>query len=47
MAEFNRQSKIAFLGAGKVGGSLALALANAGYPVTAVASSEYSAIFSR
>jgi predicted short-subunit dehydrogenase-like oxidoreductase (DUF2520 family) len=38
MAEFNRQSRIAFLGAGKVGGSLALALSNAGYPVIAVAS---------
>lgn len=38
MTSFNRQSKIAFLGAGKVGGSLALALANAGYPVIAVAS---------
>ena len=38
MTEFSRQSKVAFLGAGKVGGSLALALANAGYPVVAVAS---------
>lgn len=38
MVDFSRQSKIAFLGAGKVGGSLALALTNAGYPVTAVAS---------
>ena len=38
MTDFNRQSKVAFLGAGKVGGSLALALANAGYPVVAVAS---------
>ena len=36
--DFNTGSKVAFLGAGKVGGSLALALSSAGYPVVAVAS---------
>ena len=38
MAELSRESKIGFIGAGLVGGSLAAALLEAGYPVVAVAS---------
>ena len=38
MGEISRESKIGFIGAGLVGGSLAVALAGAGYPVVAVAS---------
>ena len=33
-----RQSKLGFIGAGRVGGSLAIALSRAGYPVVAIAS---------
>ena len=35
---FNKSTSIGFIGAGAVGGSLAVALHNAGYPVVAVAS---------
>jgi predicted short-subunit dehydrogenase-like oxidoreductase (DUF2520 family) len=38
MALFDKHSRIGFIGAGTVGGSLALALANHGYPVVTVAS---------
>ena len=38
MAELSRESKVGFIGAGLVGGSLAAALLEAGYPVVAVAS---------
>ena len=38
MRPFNKTSTIAFIGAGAVGGSLALALHRARYPVVAVAS---------
>ena len=38
MAEFSRKSKVGFIGAGMVGGSLAVGLSEAGYAVVAVAS---------
>ena len=38
MAELSRESRIGFIGAGMVGGSLAVALSEAAYPVVAVAS---------
>ena len=38
MTQLTKNSKIAFIGAGKVGGSLAFAMSNAGYPVVAVSS---------
>lgn len=42
MATFDRTSRIAFIGAGKVGGSLAVSLANQGYPVVAAASRTFA-----
>ncbi len=38
MTSLNKSSKIGFIGAGKVGGSLAVAMSQAGYPVVAVSS---------
>ena len=38
MTSLNKTSKIGFIGAGRVGGSLAVAMSNAGYPVVAVSS---------
>ena len=38
MADFDKTTPIGFIGAGAVGGSLSVALKNAGYPVVAVAS---------
>lgn len=38
MTQLKKSSKIAFIGAGKVGGSLAVAMSDAGYPVVAVSS---------
>ena len=38
MADFDKSTPIGFIGAGAVGGSLSVALKNAGYPVVAVAS---------
>lgn len=38
MGQISRESKVGFIGAGLVGGSLAVALSRAGYPVAAVAS---------
>ena len=38
MTSLNKTSRIGFIGAGKVGGSLAIAMSNAGYPVVAVSS---------
>lgn len=38
MVKLNKSSRIGFIGAGKVGGSLAVAMSNVGYPVVAVAS---------
>lgn len=38
MTSLNTTSRIGFIGAGKVGGSLAVAMSNAGYPVVAVSS---------
>ncbi|MCH8108803.1 MAG: NAD(P)-binding domain-containing protein, partial [Chloroflexi bacterium] len=42
MARFSRDSKIAFVGSGVVGGSLAVVLSQAGYPVVATASRTFS-----
>ncbi len=42
MALFDRRSKIGFIGAGTVGGSLAATLAGHGYPVAAVASRAFA-----
>ena len=42
MTTFDKSTTIGFIGAGSVGGSLAVALHNAGYPVTAVASRTYA-----
>ena len=39
---FDKGTSLAFIGAGYVGGSLAIALANAGYPVVAVASRTFA-----
>mgnify|MGYP001261170649 FL=1 len=39
---FDKATTLAFIGAGYVGGSLAIALANAGYPVVAVASRTFA-----
>lgn len=38
MTRLDKTSRIGFIGAGKVGGSLAVAMSNAGYPVVAVSS---------
>ena len=38
MTSLDKSSRIGFIGAGKVGGSLAVAMSNVGYPVVAVAS---------
>ena len=38
MTSLRKTSRIGFIGAGKVGGSLAVAMSNAGYPVVAVSS---------
>ncbi len=42
MATFSRESRIGFIGAGRVGGSLAVAFSRQGYPVAAVASRTFS-----
>ena len=42
MANLSRESRIGFIGAGLVGGSLAVALSEAGYPVVAAASRTFS-----
>ena len=38
MARFSKESKLGFVGAGRVGGSVAIALSRAGYPVVAISS---------
>ena len=42
MPGFDRDSRIGFIGAGAVGGSLAVALSRTGYPVVAIASRSFS-----
>ena len=42
MAIFDKSSRLGFIGAGKVGGSLAISVANAGYSVKGVANRTYS-----
>ena len=39
---FDKATQIGFIGAGNVGGSLAVAMANAGYPITAVGSRTFA-----
>ena len=42
MAHFSKESRLGFIGAGRVGGSIAIALSRAGYPVVAVSSRTFA-----